>query len=71
MVPPRSRVSDSRLRPDIWFLFHARVVTLHNEQMRHGVTLDLGSGLLELSRSPVYTGPGPPDQAQSQGHTAR
>ena len=69
MVPPRSRVSDSRLRPDIWFLFHAHVVTLRNEQMRRGVTLDSGSGLLELSRSPVYTGPGPPEQAQSQGHS--
>lgn len=25
-------------RPDIWFLFHPRVVTLHNKQMLRGVT---------------------------------
>lgn len=27
-------------RPDICFLFHPRVVTLHNKQMRHGLARD-------------------------------
>lgn len=73
--PPRARgwiaaetpvVPRSLLRPDIWLLFHARVVSLHNEQMRRKGHPRLG---LKISQSAVHTGPGPPDQAQRQGHS--
>lgn len=32
-APPGSLVRIPLLSPDIWFLFHTHVVTLHNKQM--------------------------------------
>lgn len=46
--PRCSLARNCRLRPDIWFLFHTPVVTLHNKQMIRGVTTRLGLSALGL-----------------------
>ena len=39
-------------RPDIWFLSHTHVVTLHNQQMIRGITTDSISRLAENAPEP-------------------